>query len=76
MKRLIIVSLFALALSACAKQEVKEPDPAESFPAPEAVTVDDGLCSANSITVVFDGSAATDAGAQSFSVALVPEKRE
>ena len=74
MKRLIIVSLFALALSACAKQEVKEPDPAESFPAPEAVTVDDGLCSANSITVVFDGSAATDAGAQSFSVALVPEK--
>ena len=71
MKRLIILTLGALAVFACAKQE--EPQIEVSYPAPEAVTVDDGHSSASSITVIFDGSAATNAGAASFTVALVPE---
>lgn len=69
MKRLTVFALGVLALFACTKQEGPITD---SYPAPEAVTVDDVQCTANSITVIFDGSAATKAGAVSFSVFLIP----
>lgn len=71
MKKLFILSLCAMAAFACVKQETPESD--VSNPSPEAVTVDDGQCSANSITVIFDGSAATESGAESFTVSLAPE---
>ncbi len=70
MKRLIIFSLAALAIISCSKKE--ESEVKDNYPAPEAVTVDDGQCTANSIAVIFDGTTATEAGAESFTVALVP----
>lgn len=71
MKRLIILLLVALAIFSCAKQE--ESEVKTSYPAPEAVTLDDAKCSENAIAVIFDGTAATAAGAESFTVSLVPE---
>lgn len=58
----------------CENQETIDNEPL--YPSPEAVIVDDDACRTNSITLLFDGSAAIKAGAKSFTSTLTPESGE
>ena len=60
--------MMGLGFVACEKPEVEES--LTILPSPEAVVVDDDACAANTIVLLFDGSAAVKAGAKSFTSIL------
>ncbi|MBQ2423400.1 MAG: fibronectin type III domain-containing protein [Alistipes sp.] len=68
---LFLILMMGCGFVACEKQgnEVLEP----VYPSPEAVIVDDDACGGNSITLLFDGTAAIKAGAKSFTSNLLRE---
>ena len=63
--------MMGVGFIACEQPVVDEIVP--SFPSPEAVVVDDDASAANTIVVLFDGSAAVKAGAESFTSTLVSD---
>ena len=68
---LLLTLLMGVGFVAC---EPQGPEPTEPlYPSPEAVIVDDEACGENSITLLFDGSAAVKAGATTFTSALTPD---
>lgn len=62
-----------VGLVACEKSGTDSQDP--FYPSPEAVVVNDEACGENSIALLFDGRAATKAGAESFTSTLTPMTR-
>ena len=66
--------MMGIGFIACEQPQVDANDPI--YPSPEAVVVDDDACGENSITLLFDGQAATKAGAVSFTSTLTPESGE
>lgn len=60
-----------VGLVACEKSGTDSQDP--FYPSPEAVVVNDEACGENSIALLFDGRAATKAGAESFTSTLTPD---
>ena len=68
---LFLMLMMGVGFVAC---EPQGPEPTEPlYPSPEAVIVDDEACGENSITLLFDGSAAVKAGATTFTSALTPD---
>ena len=68
------IALFLMMVAGLVACEQQGPEPTDSlYPSPEAVVVDDDACSTNSIALLFDGRAATKAGAVSFTSTLTPE---
>ena len=65
---LFLILMMGVGFVACEKPEVDEVVPV--LPSPEAVVVDDDACAANTIVLLFDGSAAVKAGAKSFTSTL------
>ena len=68
---LFLIVMLGCCFVACEKQgdEVVEP----VYPSPEAVVVDDDASGGNTITILFDGTAAVNAGAKSFVSTLTPQ---
>lgn len=66
----LFLMIGAVGFIACEKQGIDSNEP--FYPSPEAVVVDDEACGENSIALLFDGSAAIKAGAESFTSALTP----
>ena len=71
---LFLILMMGIGFIACEQPQVDANDPI--YPSPEAVVVDDDACGENSITLLFDGQAATKAGAVSFTSTLTPESGE
>lgn len=68
---LFLILTMGAFFVACEETPVESPEPI--YPSPEAVIVDDSSCTANSITILFDGSAAINAGATNFTSTLTPD---
>ena len=66
---LFLLLMMGIGFVAC---ETQGNDLEPIYPSPEAVLVDDEACGANSVTILFNGSAAIKAGAKSFTSTLVP----
>lgn len=62
--------MLGLGFAACEKQDIAPVEPV--FPSPEAVVVDDDACGKGKIALLFDGTAAIKAGAESFTATLTP----
>ena len=69
---LFFVLMMGAALVACEDPNVEQQPAEPTFPSPQAVIVDDDSYTANSITIIFDGSAAIKAGATKFTSTLTP----
>ena len=70
---LFLILMVGVGFIACEQpgSDVDANDPI--YPSPEAVIVDDDACGGNCIALLFDGSAAVKAGAESFTSTLTPE---
>ena len=66
---LLLILLMGIGFVACEQQTIDN-DPL--YPSPEALVVNDEACTENSIAIMFDGRAAIEAGAKTFTSKLVP----
>ena len=71
---LFLILMMGIGFVACEEQGIDTNDPI--YPSPEAVIVDDDACGKNTVALLFDGRAAINAGAKSFTSSLTPEAGE